>query len=138
MLVSLAASLHWHSILVQCSLPSTCGTCAPGNATYAECWGKQFKEALLNVGSTSDVADRNLQIAFERLFKNEQVLVFDECHVLFACPEFYQQFLKTPPYLKRRPMILLLSAASEMQSVQGQTFTTPTEITAKHMWTPLQ
>ena len=109
---------------------------APGNATCAECWGMQFKDALLNVVSTADVADRNLQIALKRLFKNEQVLVFDECHLLFACPEFYQQFLKKPPYLKRRPMVLLLSAASEMQSVQGQTFTTPTEITGKYMWTP--
>ncbi|CAK9067234.1 unnamed protein product, partial [Durusdinium trenchii] len=109
---------------------------APGNATCAECWGMQFKDALLNVVSTADVADRNLQIALKRLFRNEQVLVFDECHLLFACPEFYQQFLKKPPYLKRRPMVLLLSAASEMQSVQGQTFTTPTEITGKYMWTP--
>ena len=57
-------------------------------------------------------------------------------HLLFACPEFYQQFLKKPQYLKQRPMVLLLSAASEMQSVQGQTFTTPTEFTAKYMWMP--
>ena len=33
-------------------------------------------------------------------------------------------------------MVLLLSAASEMQSVQRQTFTTPTEISAKYIWTP--
>eukprot|EP00438_Fugacium_kawagutii_P015807 Skav218097 [mRNA] locus=scaffold1454:82189:84299:+ [translate_table: standard] len=51
---------------------------APGNATYAECWGMQFKEALLKVASTADVADRNLQIAFERLFKNEQVYLSED------------------------------------------------------------
>ena len=33
-------------------------------------------------------------------------------------------------------MVLLLSAASEMQRLQGQTFTTPTEITEKYMWMP--
>ncbi|CAK9086530.1 unnamed protein product [Durusdinium trenchii] len=33
-------------------------------------------------------------------------------------------------------MVLLLSAASEMQSLQGQTFTTPGEITGKYTWTP--
>ena len=89
-----------------------------------------------NEPSTRDVANRSMRDAIKKIYDNDQVLVFDECHLLFACPEFYQQFLKKPPYLKQRPMVLLLSAASEMQSVQGQTFTTPTEISAKYMWTP--
>ena len=104
---------------------------APGKETDAECWYK----ALLQAVSPADVV-RDLQIAFELLSKNEQVLVFDECNLLFACPAFYQQFLKTPPYLTQRPMVLLLSAASELQSVERPTFTTPCEIYGKYMWTP--
>ena len=99
-------------------------------------WQIKFRAALENEPSAPDVAKRSIEDAVKYVHDNDQVLVFDECHLLFACPEFYQQFLKTPPYLKQRPMVLLLSAASEMQSVQGQTFTTPTEITAKYMWTP--
>ena len=99
-------------------------------------WQIKFRAALENEPSGPDVAKRSIEDAVKYVHDNDQVLVFDECHLLFACPEFYQQFLKTPPYLKQRPMVLLLSAASEMQSVQGKTFTTPTEITAKYMWTP--
>ena len=99
-------------------------------------WQIEFRAALENEPSTRDVAKRSMRDAIKKIHDNDQVLVFDECHLLFACPEFYQQFLKTPPYLEQRPMVLLLSAASETQSVQGQTFTTPTEISAKCMWTP--
>ena len=99
-------------------------------------WQIKLMAALENEPSAHDVVERSIQDAIKYVHDNDQVLVFDECHLLFACPEFYQQFLKTPPYLKRRPMVLLLSAASEMHSVQRQTFTTPTEITAKYLWTP--
>ena len=99
-------------------------------------WRIEFMAALRKVHSTRDVANRNMRDAIKNIHDNDQVLVFDECHLLFACPQFYQQFLKKPPYLERRPMVLLLSAASEMQSVQGQTFITPSEITAKYMWKP--
>ena len=40
-------------------------------------------------GHKSDV-----EVMVRQIYDNEQVLVFDECHLLFACPAFYQQFLK--------------------------------------------
>ena len=101
----------------------------PADATKFEEWEAKMRAAV--GGHKSDVEDMVRQIYYD-----EKVLVFDECHLLFACPAFYQQFLKTPSYLQRRPMALLLSAASETQDVPGQTYTTPVEITAKYMWTP--
>ena len=102
---------------------------APADATIFEAWEAKMRAA---VGEhKSDV-----EAMVRQIYYNEQVLVFDECHLLFACPAFYQQFLKTPIYLQRCPMALLLSAASETQDVPGQTYTTPVEITAKYMWTP--
>eukprot|EP00438_Fugacium_kawagutii_P003152 Skav218932 [mRNA] locus=scaffold678:83969:85975:+ [translate_table: standard] len=112
--------------------------CAPAFDKLAsfQNWQIEFRAALENEPYTRDVANLSMRDAITELYDNDQVLVFDECHLLFSCPAFYQQFLKQPLYLEQRPMVLLLSAASEMQSVTGQTFTTPTEITGKYMWTP--
>ena len=105
------------------------------DATYQN-WQIEFRAALDSEPSTRDAGQWSMKDAIKHIYDKDQVLVFDECHLLFACPEFYQLFLKKPPYLERRPMVLLLSAASETQNVQGQIYTTPTKITAKFMWTP--
>ena len=107
----------------------------PGRRT-CEGWEMKLRRALLKEKTATDVANGELEDAFKRLDENAQVLVFDECHVLFSSPKFYEQFLKRPSYLKQRPMVLLLSAASEAQSVEGQLHFTPPEIKAKFMWTP--
>ncbi|CAJ1385660.1 unnamed protein product [Effrenium voratum] len=104
------------------------------DATIFEMWERKMRAAVW--GQNSNVKDKDLQDMIRLIYDNDQVLVFDECHLLFACPEFHEQFLKKPSYLKRRPMVLLLSAASEGTDQQGRTYLTPAAVTAKYMWTP--
>ncbi|CAJ1376558.1 unnamed protein product, partial [Effrenium voratum] len=104
------------------------------DATIFEMWDRKMRAAVW--GQNSNVKDKDLQDMIRLIYDNDQVLVFDECHLLFACPEFHEQFLKKPSYLKRRPMVLLLSAASEGTDQQGRTYLTPAAVTAKYMWTP--
>ena len=53
--------------------------------------GRCSTETLRNEASTADDATGRCQKAFDRLYKNEQL---DECHLLFACPAFYQPVLE--------------------------------------------
>ncbi|CAE7300082.1 unnamed protein product [Symbiodinium sp. CCMP2592] len=92
-----------------------------------ENWLREFRKA---------VGAEDIMEAIKSIYEQDQVLVFDECHLLFACPKFYEMLTKTPTYLKQRLMVLLLSAASEAETVQGQIRLTPGEITDKFMWTP--
>ena len=79
--------------------------------------------------------EEDLQDAIKKIYDNDQVLVFDECHLLFSCPNFLSMFLK-PGYLQQPPMMLLLSAASEAVDMREKISQTPAEITGKYMWTP--
>ena len=99
-------------------------------------WKNELLETLLEESSTNDVANRSLKHIFQRLYENDQVLIFDECHLLFSCPAFCQLLVKKPIYLEKRLKVLMLSAASEAENEQGKIYTTPAEITAKYMWTP--
>ena len=101
-----------------------------------ESWENELRKTLLKENSTKDVAYGDLDYAFQRLYENDQVLIFDECHLLFSCPAFCQLFIKQPGYLQKRLKVLMLSAASEAANEQGAIYTTPAEITAKYMWTP--
>ena len=82
--------------------------------------------------------NRSLKHIFQRLYENDQVLIFDECHLLFSCPAFCQLLVKKPGYLVKRVKVLMLSAASEPAIEPGKIYyyTTPGQITAKYMWTP--
>ena len=95
-----------------------------------------MRETLIQESSTADVANRSLKHLFQKLYENDQVLIFDECHLLFSCPAFCQLLVKKPGYLQKRLKVLMLSAASEAENEQGKIYTTPAEITAKYMWTP--
>ena len=99
-----------------------------------ESWLRAFRKAVGKLSTQHDAED--IMEAIKSIYEQDQVLVFDECHLLFACPKFYEMLTKTPTYLKKRPMVLLLSAASEAEPVQGQIRLTPSEITDKFMWTP--
>ena len=101
-------------------------------------WKNELRKTLLKESSTADVANGSLEDIFQRLYDNDQVLVFDECHLLFSCPAFCQLFMKQPGYLEDRLKVLMLSAASEPAIEPGKLYycTTPGEITAKYMWTP--
>ena len=101
-----------------------------------EKWKNELRKTLLKENSTKDVAIGDLDSAFQRLYENDQVLIFDECHLLFSCPAFCQLLVKQPGYLQKRLKVLMLSAASEAANEQGKIYTTPAEITAKYMWTP--
>ena len=101
-----------------------------------ESWENELRKTLLKENSTKDVAYGDLDYAFQRLYENDQVLIFDECHLLFSCPAFCQLLVKKPGYLQKRLKVLMLSAASEAANEQGAIYTTPAEITAKYMWTP--
>ena len=101
-----------------------------------EKWKNELRKTLLKENSTADVAIGDLDSAFQRLYENDQVLIFDECHLLFSCPAFCQLLVKQPGYLQDRLKVLMLSAASEAANEQGAIHTTPAEITAKYMWTP--
>ena len=101
-----------------------------------ENWENELRKTLLKENSTKDVAYGDLDYAFQRLYENDQVLIFDECHLLFSCPAFCQLLVKQPNYLEDRLKVLMLSAASEAANEQGAIYTTPAEITAKYMWTP--
>ena len=101
-----------------------------------ESWENELRKTLLKESSTNDVANGDLDHAFQRLYDNDQVLIFDECHLLFSCPAFCQLLVKQPGYLQDRLKVLMLSAASEAANEQGAIYTTPAEITAKYMWTP--
>ena len=101
-----------------------------------ESWENELRETLLEESSTADVANRSLKHIFQRLYDNDQVLIFDECHLLFSCPAFCQLFMKQPGYLQNRLKVLMLSAAFEAENEQGKIYTTPAEITAKYVWTP--
>ena len=101
-----------------------------------ESWENELRKTLLKENSTKDVAIGDLDSAFQRLYENDQVLIFDECHLLFSCPAFCQLLVKKPGYLQKRLKVLMLSAASEAANEQGKIYTTPAEITAKYMWTP--
>ena len=101
-----------------------------------ESWENELRETLIQESSTSDVANRSLKHTFQKLYENDQVLIFDECHLLFSCPAFCQLLVKQPGYLQKRLKVLMLSAASEAANEQGAIYTTPAEITAKYMWTP--
>ena len=101
-----------------------------------EKWENELRETLIQENSTSDVANRSLKHIFQKLYENDQVLIFDECHLLFSCPAFCQLLVKQPGYLQDRLKVLMLSAASEAANAQGAIYTTPAEITAKYMWTP--
>ena len=99
-------------------------------------WKSELRKTLLKENSTDDVANGDLDSAFQRLYDNDQVLIFDECHLLFSCPSFCQLLVKKPGYLEKRFKVLMLSAASEAANEQGAIYTTPAEIKAKYMWTP--
>ena len=99
-----------------------------------ENWVTAFKKAVEKHSIQHDSAD--ITEAIKSIHNEDQVLVFDECHLLFACPEFCEMLTKTPSYLPQRPMVLLLSAVSEAKRLQGQIRLTPSEITDKFMWTP--
>ena len=99
-----------------------------------ESWLRAFRKAVGKLSTQHDTED--IMEAIKSIYEQDQVLVFDECHLLFACPKFYEMLTKTPTYLPKRPMVLLLSAASEAEPVQGQIRLTPSEITVKFMWTP--
>ena len=99
-------------------------------------WKNELRETLIQESSTSDVANQSLKHIFQKLYENDQVLIFDECHLLFSCPAFCQLLVKQPGYLQDRLKVLMLSAASEAANEQGAIHTTPAEITAKYMWTP--
>ena len=101
-----------------------------------EKWKNELRETLIQESSTADVANRSLKHLFQKLYENDQVLIFDECHLLFSCPAFCQLLVKQPGYLQDRLKVLMLSAASEAANEQGKIYTTPAEITAKYMWTP--
>ena len=101
-----------------------------------ESWENELRETLIQESSTSDVANQSLKHIFQKLYENDQVLIFDECHLLFSCPAFCQLLVKKPGYLQKRLKVLMLSAASEAANEQGAIYTTPAEITAKYMWTP--
>ena len=105
-------------------------------ALSEESWENELRETLLEESSTADVANRSLKHIFQRLYDNDQVVIFDECHLLFSCPAFCQLLVKKPGYLQKRLKVLMLSAASEAANEQGAIYTTPAEITAKYMWTP--
>ena len=105
-------------------------------ALSEESWENELRETLLEESSTADVANRSLKHIFQRLYENDQVLIFDECHLLFSCPAFCQLLVKQPGHLEKRLKVLMLSAASEAANEQGAIYTTPAEITAKYMWTP--
>ena len=104
------------------------------NVTFQN-WQIEFRAALENEPSTRDAAKRSMRDAIKKIHDNDQVLVFDECHLLFSCLDFLSQFLK-PRNLPSPPMMLLLSAASEAADTLGRISQTPAEITAKYMWTP--
>ena len=104
------------------------------NVTFQN-WQLEFRAALENEPSTRDVAKRSMRDAIKKIHDNDQVLVFDECHLLFSCPDFLSMFLK-PRGLSQPPMMLLLSAASEAVDMRGEISQTPAEITGKYMWTP--
>ena len=55
-------------------------------ALSEESWENELCETLLEESSTADVANRSLKHIFQRLYDNDQVLIFDECHLLFSCP----------------------------------------------------
>ena len=105
-------------------------------ALSEESWENELRKTLLKEKSTDDVANGDLDSAFQRLYDNDQVLIFDECHLLFSCPSFCQLLVKKPGYLEKRFKVLMLSAASEAANEQGAIYTTPAEIKAKYMWTP--
>ena len=105
-------------------------------ALSEESWENELRKTLLKESSTNDVANGDLDHAFQGLHDNDQVLIFDECHLLFSCPAFCQLLVKKPGYLQKRLKVLMLSAASEAENEQGKIYTTPAEITAKYMWTP--
>ena len=105
-------------------------------ALSEESWENELRETLLEESSTADVANRSLKHIFQRLYDNDQVVIFDECHLLFSCPAFCQLLVKEPGYLQKRLKVLMLSAASEAANEQGAIYATPAEITANYMWTP--
>ena len=105
-------------------------------ALSEESWENELRETLIQESSTADVANRSLKHLFQKLYENDQVLIFDECHLLFSYPAFCQLLVKKPGYLQKRLKVLMLSAASEAENEQGKIYTTPAEITAKYMWTP--
>ena len=100
--------------------------------TSVQNWQEQLRATLR--GKNQDV-EGDLQDAIKHVYDNDQVLVFDECHLLFSCPNFLSMFLK-PRGLSQPPMMLLLSAASEAVDMRGRLSQTPAEITGKYMWTP--
>eukprot|EP00438_Fugacium_kawagutii_P006639 Skav235738 [mRNA] locus=scaffold1686:167142:167762:- [translate_table: standard] len=57
------------------------------NVTFQN-WQIEFRAALENEPSTHDVAKRSMRDAIKKIHDNDQVLVFDECHFLFSCPDF--------------------------------------------------
>ena len=105
-------------------------------ALSEESWENELRETLIQESSTADVANRSLKHLFQKLYENDQVLIFDECHLLFSCPAFCQLLVKKPGYLQKRLKVLMLSAASEAENEQGKIYRTPAEITAEYMWTP--
>ena len=71
-------------------------------ALFEESWENELRKTLLKESSTDDVANGDLDHAFQRLYDNDQVLIFDECHLLFSCPAFCQLLVKKPGYLQER------------------------------------
>ena len=71
-------------------------------ALSEESWENELRKTLLKESSTADVANRDLDYAFQRLYENDQVLIFDECHLLFSCPAFCQLLVKKPGYLAKK------------------------------------
>ena len=105
-------------------------------ALSEESWANELRETLLQDSSTADVANRSLKHIFQRLFENDQVLIFDECHMLFSCPVFCQLLVTKPSHLRERLKVLMLFTVSEAKNEQGEIHTAPVQITAKYMWTP--
>ena len=67
-----------------------------------ESWENELRKTLLKENSTKDVAIGDLDSAFQRLYENDQVLIFDECHLLFSCPAFCQLLVKKPGYISTK------------------------------------
>ena len=99
-------------------------------------WENELRETLSQETSTADVANRSLKHVFKRLYENDQVLIFDECHKLFSCPLFCQLLVTKPGYLRQRLKVLMLFTVSKAKNEQGEIHTAPVQITAKYMWTP--
>ena len=100
-----------------------------------ESWENELRKTWLKETSTADVANGDLDDAFERFYDSDQVLIFDDCHLLFSCPTLSQLLLEPPKFRHRRVKVLMLSTA-EAEEPQGKFWTTPRQVTAKYMWTP--